>query len=194
MKLIVISNPTSIPNEVAIINALLDEGLEIFHVRKPGLNMKDTIDFLLGIKTEHREKLVMHDHHSIASKIGTKRIHFSGEKRMYTPEHDLKQWRSKNYTLSTSVHSVEEYSELSPHFHYTFLGPVFESISKPGYKPMHAFDLPEKRNTQIFAIGGITPDKLNDAALSKFDGATLLGTIWQDPDNAIKTFQHARRT
>ena len=193
MKLIVISNPTVFPDEPQLINALFEEGLEIFHVRKPGLSMKDTIDLLLQINPEHRSKLAMHEHHTIADKIGTKRIHFSEEKRLYTTEHELKQWKSKQYVLSTSVHTVEDYQGLSGNFHYTFLGPVFDSISKPGYKASSTFQLPSLRQTQVIAIGGITPNKLRSVAEARFDGAALLGAIWQDPMRAIKIYQNAKR-
>src|SRR5688572_17237998 len=194
MRLIVISNATALPNEPTLINNLLDEGLEIFHLRKPGLNMKDTIDLLLQIKDEHRSKLVMHDHHAIAEKIGTKRLHFSEEKRLYTTDHELKQWRSKHYTLSTSIHTLDALEGLSSHFQYAFLGPVFDSISKPGYKASQSFQLTsEKRPIELIAIGGVTSNNIREIERANFDGAALLGAVWQDPQSALKIFQDARR-
>jgi thiamine-phosphate pyrophosphorylase len=194
MKLIIISHPTALPDEAQLINKLMDEGLEIFHVRKPGLNMKDTIDLLLQIKPEHRSKLAMHDHHAIAEKVGTKRIHFSEEKRGYTPDHELKHWRAKQYILSTSIHTLDQYLELPAHFDYTFLGPVYDSISKSGYRASFAFHLETgPRTIEVIAIGGITPEKVKQVEAARFDGAAMLGAVWQEPGQAVKIFQNARR-
>ena len=44
--LLVISNPTAVTDEATIINGLFGEGLEIFHLRKPGMAISE-IDKLM---------------------------------------------------------------------------------------------------------------------------------------------------
>ena len=44
--IIIISNPTPIADEATTINNLFDEGLEILHIRKPGVAM-DEIKWLI---------------------------------------------------------------------------------------------------------------------------------------------------
>ncbi len=105
---------------------------------------------------------------------------------------NLKKWRTKNYILSTSIHTAGNYQTLPNYFAYTFLGPVFKSISKDGYgPPMEHFAAlqPAKRAVEIIGIGGITPDKLTELKQQYFDGAALLGAIWTNPEKATDTFQ-----
>jgi thiamine-phosphate pyrophosphorylase len=192
MKLMVISSPVAVPDEALIMNRLFAAGLEVLHLRKPSYSKKELIDLALQIEEPFRQRLALHSHHLIADNLGVKRIHFPEAIRLYTSEHELKRLRAKNYILSTSIHSAGNYQTLPNYFAYTFLGPVFKSISKENYGPAteHFNALPlTKRAVEIIAIGGITPDKLNALQKGCFDGAALHGAIWTDPEKAIETFQ-----
>ena len=193
MKLIVVSNPKEIPEEHVLINGLFASGVETFHLRKPSYSKKQLINLVLQIDPQYRDKLVLHDHHSLAGDIGTIKIHFSEEKRLFTTGQELKQWRAKKFTMSTSIHRMKDYQSLFHYYDYAFFGPVFKSISKPGYGP--ATDLlpllppPEHRPIKLIAIGGITPENLSIVKQAGFDGAAMLGAIWRDPSKAAEIYQ-----
>lgn len=192
MKVVVISSPIAVPDEARVMNNLFAAGLEILHLRKPSYSKKELIDLALQIEEPYRQRLALHSHHAIAENLGVKRIHFPEAIRLYTSDHELKRWRTKNYTLSTSIHALENYQTLAHHFAYTFVGPLFKSISKDGYGPstehLPALAL-SKHPVEIVGIGGITPDKINVLRQNHFDGVALLGAIWTHPDKAIETFQ-----
>ncbi|MGN6509625.1 MAG: thiamine phosphate synthase [Chitinophaga sp.] len=71
---------------------------------------------------------------------------------------------------------------------FLLLGPVFDSISKAGYKGRHFSNLP--RNA--IAIGGITPSNLEKLQQMGFYGAAMLGAIWQKPERAVEVFIKAK--
>ncbi|MGZ3885502.1 MAG: thiamine phosphate synthase [Bacteroidia bacterium] len=187
MIVIIVSHPTLLNNEAAHINELFKQGMELFHVRKPDYSGQQMDELLSQIKPEYHRNLVLHQHHQLAEKHGVKRLHFPEQKRKDSREEDLKALKEKGFTLSTSVHSLEEHVLLPDAFSYAFYGPVFESISKPGYKPKeNMFPILKKENraVKLIAIGGVTPDKmmlLNDFG---FDGVALLGAVW---DQLAKT-------
>jgi thiamine-phosphate pyrophosphorylase len=187
MLVIIVSYPTVLTNEAAHINELFKQGMELFHLRKPGYTEDQLEKLLIQITPGYYHNLVLHDHHHLAQKYNIKRIHFSEQKRKDIKENDLEEWKKKDFILSTSIHALDEHSDLSEKFSYTFYGPVFESISKPGYKPPgDKFPIlkVENRKVKIIAIGGVTPDKmmlLNDLG---FDGVALLGAVW---DQLAKT-------
>ncbi len=91
-------------------------------------------------------------------------------------------------TISTSVHDREEINRLPKGFDYTWLSPVFESISKQGYKSAHSvsqFDvwvkeLKENKQTQVYALGGVTAQHIQELTQRGFDGAVVLGNVWSD--------------
>ena len=197
MQLIVISHPDIITNEADTINALFDEGLEVFHLRKPTASENELRDLLRKINKKNYSGIAIHQDHSMAKTVGINRIHFSETNRLTTTEEELKKWKTENYILSTSIHSIDDHESLSDNFSYTFLGPVFESISKPGYKPrseeLIQLKKEENRRVKIIAIGGITGDKIEKVEQANFDGVALLGTIWNDTANAIKVFRKCQQ-
>lgn len=71
---------------------------------------------------------------------------------------------------------------------FLLLGPVFDSISKAGYKGRHFSNIP--RNA--IAIGGITPSNLEKLQQMGFYGAAMLGAIWQKPERAVEVFIKAK--
>ena len=60
MNLIVISDPSTIPNEHEIINSLFEEGLEIFHIHKPSFSKEETDNFIQQIPSNYHNKIFLH--------------------------------------------------------------------------------------------------------------------------------------
>jgi len=190
--LVVISNPTSIGGEATIINKLFDEGLEILHLRKPRVPIDEIKQLLQKIKLQYHHKISLHQHHEMAGDFDIKRLHFTEINRIETSNEVLIKLKTANYILSTSIHQVQEYKNLANTIDYTFFGPVFNSISKTGYTAVTAkgFIFPVQANhSKVFAIGGI--DAINILALKKmqFNGAAVLGSIWQNTGESILQFK-----
>lgn len=180
--LIVLSDSDFKQNEAAIINQLFHEGLDLLHLRKYGANEKSLVELIAGIKKEYHARLVLHHQHEWGRSIGLKRFHFS--------EKDRELWKSQSWSgiangeiYSTSVHDLETFNELESHFSYAFISPVFDSISKTDYKAV-TFDLSKRRNNhaKLIALGGVRSDNVNQVFQMGFDGAALLGAIWNTND------------
>jgi thiamine-phosphate pyrophosphorylase len=189
---IVISSPEPIENEAQIINALFDEGMELFHLRKPGDKKEHVRALLKEIKPEYYSKIALHQNHEMAAEFGITRLHYKKKVRRAVKEEELIKNKGKKYILSTSVHSLRSYSKLMQYFDYTFLGPVFDSISKTGYmsgfwKDMGITD--EKGAIKMIAIGGISSGNMQRALDMGFDGVAVLGTIWKDPSKAVDNYK-----
>jgi thiamine-phosphate pyrophosphorylase len=178
MKPIIITNPVSLPDEIQIIHQLLGDGLEMLHIRKPDYSETDYRSLLSCIHSYYRDKLVLHQFHSMAEEFGINRLHFTSENRKKTS--DWEQY--SDFILSTSVHSIEEFNELPSCFEYAFLSPVFPSISKVGYfSEKNLFEEVKKRTnfqTKLIALGGITLENGQWTMDNEFDGVAMLGAIW----------------
>lgn len=180
--LIVISASDFRSGETQIVNQLFKAGLDLFHIRKYGAGEESLLKWIDDIAAEYRSKLVLHHDHEWGKSLGLKRFHYS--------ERDRKSWEEANWigvnsemSYSTSVHSIEEYNELPDHFSYAFLSPVFDSISKTDYKAV-TFDLDKrvKKETKLIGLGGIRAENIQEAIQMGFDGAALLGAIWNSND------------
>lgn len=192
--MIVITNPIPVPDEMKIIHSLFAEGLSLMHIRKPDFIGREMKSFLSKIEVELRDRLVLHSHHYLAEDFGISRLHFSQEKAktLMLPVRLLQPLTS----ISASVHSMEDFNLLKNDFDYAFLGPVYPSISKPGYisEVNHLEALQQRSNftTSIIALGGISHENVQRTLESGFDDAALLGTIWNST-NPIENFKKCQQ-
>ncbi|MEN0053441.1 MAG: thiamine phosphate synthase [Mucilaginibacter sp.] len=191
MQLVVISNPEVIPNEAGIINQLFEAGLTRFHLRKPGYSAQQVAALIRQIDEQYHYLIALHQHHAVAPYFGIERLHYTEQHRANTHAGKLTLQNRQGYVLSTSLHDVEALQTLV-WFDNAFIGPVFNSISKPGYNAKWPEDFClDKQNIDlnIIALGGIEPTNLNKIKAMNFDGAAVLGTIWNDPDTAVANFK-----
>jgi len=193
MKIIVVSNPNVVEGEADVINALFNEGLELFHLRKPDYSENELIELIEKINAAYHSKIALHQQHQLAERFKINRIHFPESERLKLKEEELVNLKSKGFTLSTSIHELTELNLLSETFEYSFYGPVFESISKKGYQPKTEIQVPKNKKIKLIAIGGITPNKIKEVKELNFDGAALLGSIWGDTKKAIDTFRECSK-
>jgi thiamine-phosphate pyrophosphorylase len=187
---IVISYPTPVQNEASLINQLFDEGLQIFHLRKPDASEMEIEALLHDINYKHHHKIALHQHHQLAKIFSVNRLHFTAAFRKVLTEDDLEILKSESFILSTSTHSLDEFKSISNHFDYAFLGPVFNSISKPDYKATEIDNLDSLKSkiTKAIALGGITEENIKSCIKKGFDGVAVLGSIWESSD-PVKEFR-----
>ncbi|MGG7661653.1 thiamine phosphate synthase [Dyadobacter sp. BHUBP1] len=195
MELIVITHPEILSEEAGIVNRLFAHGLARLHVRKPKATETELRIWLEQIDPQFRGRIALHQHHELAHEFGITGLHFTEKNRLTQSEETLEILKSDGFTISTSTHDPEELERLSHRFDYAFLGPVFDSISKAGYSAKVPPDFRlQKHNypNQVIALGGIDAENLKSALEMGFDGAAVLGSIWQNPDNAVAQFENLK--
>lgn len=196
-QLILISSPISFPNEADIINALFREGLSLFHLRKPDTAPDELMKLIESIEPQYREHIVLPAtflKHKIAGQTISKQIHFFEYARKEAAPSLFVELKEQGYTLSTSIHEAATYASLPAVLDYTFIGPVYNSISKQGYNAMdraHFEVLQQKKNTAIIALGGIDENNCLEVLDYGFDGIAILGAVWQNKQ-PLETFNKIR--
>lgn len=187
MEMVVVSNPVPLKGEPEILNRLFDLGLPVLHLRKPDYSEIKCRELIKKIKPEHHHKIAMHQHHELAADFEMHRFHY--------PE----KWRRENsiplklkgQIYSTSIHSLKEFSEDLSIFEYVFMGPVFDSISKTGYKAIKNNQHPNNLNNntvKVYGIGGITSCNGLKTKEYGFNGIAMMGYLWQQRD-PVSTYQ-----
>ncbi|MGI4898276.1 MAG: thiamine phosphate synthase [Janthinobacterium lividum] len=191
MKLIVISSPEGFPREAQLINQLFDAGMNCFHLRKPGKSAVEINTLLEQINPKYFSGIALHQHHFLADKNSINKLHFTGQDRSKTKFEVFQYLKQEGFMMSTSIHDPDEISE-QKHFDYVFLSPVFNSISKPGYSGFAdaSFTLQKSvSQPEIIALGGINATNIHQLKTMNFDGAAVLGSIWQKPEIAVSNFK-----
>ena len=177
--IIVITRPDFFEGEAEKITQLLQSGrADLVHIRKPRASQSEVEQLLFSIPTELYSRLVLHDHHSLAIKYGLRGVHLNSR----NPEPPAG-W---NGAVSISCHTLSELSECRRKpYAYMSLSPVFDSISKRGYRSaFSADDIAAARSQglideRVMALGGITFDKITEIKEMGFGGAMILGDAWK---------------
>jgi thiamine-phosphate pyrophosphorylase len=188
--LIVISHSEVFTGEAAIIQQLFAEGLHCFHLRKPGAGEEEVRQLLDAIPAEYHPRIALHAFHHLADEYGIQRLHFTEQHRIVRVNYTA--LKEKGYILSTSVHDLQTLQTLSTCFSYAFFGPLFNSISKKNYTGIAGknFYIPnDLKVVPVIALGGINAGNISEVPDMNFDGAAVLGALWQEPGRALEEFR-----
>lgn len=175
MKWIVVTSPSFFEGEVSFIHRLFNSGVDLLHLRKPDATEEQCAAILARLTPEERRRTVIHQHFRQAEEYALHGIHLN--RRCPTPLSGF------SGSISRSCHSLDEVSRYKPLCHYVFLSPVFNSISKQGYKA--AFSTEELTNaanegiidSRVYALGGVTPEHVPALRKWRFGGAAMLGCV-----------------
>ncbi|KAF6259609.1 thiamine monophosphate synthase [Scenedesmus sp. NREL 46B-D3] len=192
MQLVLITPPTINSTEPQLCNALFAAGLQVLHVRKPTAAVQEVRHYLQQLDSQYLQRVMVHQHHDLAFDFNLKGIHFKEKDRPAPP---ITRTRPGLFQ-STSLHSITEVLQDWQNLDYAFLSPIFDSISKEGYAAAN-FD-PVRLTTAlgtaqmpVYALGGITSERLPAVRDMGFAGAGILGAVWatEDPVASFKQFQ-----
>ncbi len=186
----VISSPTFLAHEVDTIHSLFNEGLETFHLRKTEASKEELRLFLDLIHIDVRNRIMLHSHHSLAEEYDLMGMHYSSKA-------SIKNTVSTHFKTSYSCHTIDEVYKSHHQFNYVFLSPIFPSISKKEYKGNFSKSDLKKLNLSIsncVALGGISPNTLQDAISLEFNSIATLGHIWENssPSDRISCYKQLK--
>lgn len=191
MKIIAITTPKVIDEDAYIIKSLLDKGIDIVHLRKPESCIDDCRKLLSTLDAEYRASIVIHDYPELYSEFSLQGIHIN--RNITTlPE-------GYNGLKTRSCHSLEEVVRYKSEYDYLLLSPIFDSISKVGYRSTFNEDVLQQASTsgiidsKVIALGGVTLDKISYLKGLNFGGAAMVGAIYNidalDSLNSINIYK-----
>jgi thiamine-phosphate pyrophosphorylase len=177
--MIIISDPLFIPNESTVINALFDNGLDVFHLRKPESKLVEMENLISQIDQRFHSRIMIHSHYKLLNSFPLRGIHFTGK----TKNRQVEFFNCECFK-SIGIHSLDEFRDVKPLIDSVFLSPVFPSVSKAGYSKQWDFEelkvsLSNDYKFEIIALGGITLDNYHKTIELGFDNFALLGSIWE---------------
>jgi thiamine-phosphate pyrophosphorylase len=187
-KLIVVTHPGHLNDEIDICKDLLNAGLQRLHVRKYKWSPDKIEEWLNHFSHEQLKKISVHHQLDIFEKL-----HLGGLHLPY--KNDFSFSKRTDQTFSCSVHTWDEAKNAMEHCDYVFISPVFDSISKFAYQqnpellPVPA----ELKSKKVFALGGIDDTNISEIHRMGYYGAVVLGYIWNNPDEALNNFKNLRK-
>ncbi len=197
LPMVLLITPSSVgKDEPHIWCDLFEVGLKRLHLRKPDASAQQVSKLLEQLPEEYHSRIVLHRFPELL-----KEFNFAG----YHHRADEKSVGEISGTRSRSFHHIEELKANEESLDYVFFGPVYESISKKGYKPR--VSLPElgavlhtqkrtNNRAQVYALGGVRRKKIPELIDVGFDGVALYGSIWgkKDPVHALEKYLYTERS
>ena len=182
--IVVITPEKDFPEETSWVNRLFANGLCKLHLRKPGRNAEDLIQYLERVEEEYHERIMVHYREEVMKAVGVRGIHYK-----YSALPPIK----PDYSVSCGCHSWEEFREIESRVDYAFVSPFFDSTSKQGYKAgKYLWDLPgESSILKAIALGGIREENILQLKKLPLKGAAVLGAVWESED-PLKAFLRLR--
>lgn len=167
-RYIVVTRPDFWSGEAAAITRMFSDGLERLHIRKPGSTVEQRQALLCAIPACYHDRIVI------------------GDKLMGHMAND-----PNGVPVGHACHSIAELREWQQKLRqgelglqYLSLSPIFDSISKQGYKA--AFSRAELLaakvegiiDENVMALGGICQANIAEALGYGFGGVMVLGAAW----------------
>ncbi|MBO5085993.1 MAG: thiamine phosphate synthase [Paludibacteraceae bacterium] len=186
MKIIAITTPKMIDEDAYLISNLLKLGIYSIHLRKPEATIHECQQLLSQLTDNERAKIIIHDYPELYTEFSLKGIHIN--KNITSLPNDYNGFKTR------SCHSFEEIKRYKNEYDYLFLSPIFDSISKVGYKSAFTKEELLKVSTsglidhKIIALGGITLDMLPYFQELNFGGIAMIGGIYNT--NTINNLTH----
>ena len=175
MRLIAITTPKVTDDDASIIGCLLDRGIDIIHLRKPESTIDECRKLLTKLTAEQRSKIVIHDYPELYSEFSLRGIHINRNITSLPIGY--------NGSISRSCHTFEEVLRYKEECDYLFLSPIFDSISKRGYKSRFSDGVLRRASVEglidskVIALGGVTLDKIPYLRSLNFGGVAMMGAI-----------------
>ena len=176
MKIIAITVPKMIDEDAYLISNLLKMGIHSIHLRKPEATINECRQLLTKLTDAERAKIIIHDYPELYTEFSLKGIHIN---KNITSLPD-----GYNGFKTRSCHSFEEIKRYKTEYDYLFLSPIFDSISKVGYKSGFTKEELLKASTsgiidhKVIALGGVTLDMTPYLKQLNFGGIAMIGGIY----------------
>lgn len=177
MLLIGITEENFFENEAGLIACALENGIDRIHIRKPGAETGRVKALIESIPSGLHSRLVLHDFFSLCQSFTLGGVHLNS-RNPEAPE-------GFACNISRSCHSIGELNEARK-YGYVFLSPIFDSLSKQGYRAAFTENILQEAaengliHPGVIALGGITPERMDTIRSYGFGGAAILGYLWKE--------------
>ena len=175
MLTIAITQPYAVDKEDVTIRHLLANGFDIVHLRKPDADIDYCRKLLERLTPSERTCIVVHDYAVLYEEYALRGIHLNRNVASYPPHYLGLRTRS--------CHTLEEVTKYKNECDYLFLSPIFDSVSKRGYRSKFSHEeLLMASNdgiidNKVIALGGVTPDKVDYLKSLHFGGVAMMGAL-----------------
>lgn len=201
MEITVISSPNDELTEIEDVVRMFDAGLMHFHIRKPRMNKQQLANYIQRYPDKFRNRMILHSYHGLSKQFRLGGIHLSREHRRRNKFYSLRLWLKRKMNpeliVTRTFHKLTDITSDRRRYNYAFLSPIFDSVTRSslagGFSKRALLIMIPQAKQPIYALGGITIERLKQVDENGFYGAAFHGSIWENEIPAYETFLEAKR-
>jgi thiamine-phosphate pyrophosphorylase len=176
MKLAIMTKPTFFVEEDKILATLFECGLDNLHLYKPNSSPIYSERLLSLLPEQHYNKITVHDHFYLKEEYRLAGIHIDNDSVAIPNGY-------KGH-VSGTCHTIADLKMMKKKYSYVFLGNIFDAISLPTATScftMNDLEAAAKEgliDRKVYAIGGISIDRIQTLRDLGFGGVVVCGDLW----------------
>ena len=168
---------------IDVVSALLDAGVTAIQLREKDLGDTELIQLARPIAElcrNYKAKLFINTSTRVAREVGAAGVHLPANAESVKT---VKTQTDENFYVGCSVHSLDAAQKREAEgADFVTYSPIYQTASKPGYGPVvgveHLAEMAESVKLPVFALGGITPDRVDEClAAGAFGVAVMSGVM-----------------
>ena len=182
----------------SLIRQAINAGLPAVQLRERDLSMRELLPLaqeIQSITTSHTVPLIVNDRVDLMMALNLDGVHLRSDS---LPPFPVRHLIGPHRLIGVSTHSVEDVRRAnSSGADYVVFGPIFETPSKRPFGPPLGLDLLadicRRSSIPVFAIGGITCERVRDVRRAGAHGVAVIGALLtrDDIDEAVREFRDA---
>lgn len=181
-----------------LIRQAINAGLPAVQLRERDLSMCELLPLaqeIQSITMSHTVPLIVNDRVDLMMALNLDGVHLRSDS---LPPFPVRHLIGPHRLIGVSTHSVEDVCRAnSSGADYVVFGPIFETPSKRPFGPPLGLDLLadicRRSSIPVFAIGGITCERVRDVRRAGAHGVAVIGALLtrDDIDEAVREFRDA---
>ena len=187
MQLTVVTSAGEHPDEIGVLERLIEAGLRRLHVAKPDWSEARVRSLLEALPASFLPHVTLDGHFPIAldMPVGGIAINDSADDGLRREFDRVRRLRPMIESCGR-FHSLETLRTPAVGLTQAWISPVLASISKVAYEPPFSFEalraVVRELPIPAVALGGVRSDRIEALERAGFARAAALGAIWQSPD------------
>jgi thiamine-phosphate diphosphorylase len=177
----------------------VDAGVELVQIREKDLSgraLEDLVGwavFLASSRQGGATRIIVNDRLDVALACGAAGVHLPADG---IPVSAARRAGPPGFLIGASTHTLDEARRAAADgADYVFFGPVFATASKPGVRPVGVevlAEVVEKLACPVFALGGMTPQRLGEVASAGAAGVAGI-SVFSEEDSLREMMKAVRQ-
>ena len=165
-----------------VLREALQAGVRLIQLRERDLDTRELLSLaneVLTLTRAHDAKLLINDRVDVVKAIGADGVHLRADS---LPVHETRNILGPHSLIGVSTHTPQEVRAAETDgADFAVIGPIYDTPTKRHFGPPLGLQVLEELHPQghlpVYAIGGITPDRVSDIRRKGAYGAAVISSI-----------------